>query len=191
MIGLKAMRVGLVVSVIALLAVAGCAKKQMVRSNEGAAPQAAGPAPVAAPPTAPPAEIATGTVKPEAPAPSAAAGTALTQEQPSPFQDIHFDYDKSFIRDPDRPTLKAIAAYLASHPGTHVLIEGNCDERGTEEYNMMLGDRRAAAARKYLVELGVPAKALSTISFGKDKPVDPGHNEEAWARNRNDHFVAQ
>ncbi len=190
MIGPKVTRLGLIAAGIALLAVAGCARKELVRSNEGMQPQAANPAPAA--PTGPPGGIASETVKPEAPAPSApSGGAALTKEQPSPFRDIHFDFDKSFIRDPDKPTLDGIAAYLKSRPGTRVLIEGNCDERGTEEYNMMLGDRRAAAARKYLVELGIPANALSTISFGKDKPVDPGHNEEAWAKNSNDHFVVQ
>jgi peptidoglycan-associated lipoprotein len=70
-----------------------------------------------------------------------------------------------------------------------MLIEGHCDERGTAEYNMALGERRATAVMTYLVSLGVPKSALSTVSFGKEKPLDPGHNEEAWAKNRRAHFV--
>ncbi len=189
MIGQRGIKFGLVVLGIVLLAAAGCAKKQTVRSNESTAPQTATNAP--APGNAPPGGISTETLPPEAPPPSPIEAGALTQPQPSPFQDIHFDFDKSFIREADRPTLEKVAEYLKSHSGTRVLIEGNCDERGTEEYNMMLGDRRANAARQYLVDLGVPGKELSTISFGKDKPVDPGHDEMAWAKNRNDHVVTQ
>ncbi len=190
MTGGKVVKAGLVLSGIVLLLAAGCAKKQTVRSNESMQPQAAAGAP--AQENASPGGIATETVKPEAPVPAGPVEAgALTEAQPSPFKDIHFDFDKSFVRDADRPTLETIAGYLKSHSDTHVLIEGNCDERGTEEYNMMLGDRRADSARKYLVDLGVPAADLRTISFGKDKPVDPRHNEEAWAKNRNDHFVTQ
>ncbi len=190
MIGKKGMKVGVALAGIVLLFAAGCAKRQTVRSNENMEPVAAAtPAPAQ---EKSPAGITTETIPPEPHVPAGPVATgALTEPQPSPFRDIHFDFDKSFIEDADRPTLAGIAGYLTSHPKTHVLIEGNCDERGTEEYNMMLGDRRADSARRYLVALGVPAGDLNTISFGKDKPVDPGHNEEAWARNRNDHFVTQ
>ncbi len=92
------------------------------------------------------------------------------------------------IEDGDKPTLQKIAAYLKQHPRVGVRIEGNCDERGTPEYNMALGERRAESAKKYLIGLGVPANKISTISFGKEKPLDPGHSEEAWTKNRRDHF---
>jgi peptidoglycan-associated lipoprotein len=121
----------------------------------------------------------------------AAAGVAATQEKPSLFQDILFDFDKSLIRDDAKPVMASVSDYLKKNKGTKLLIEGHCDERGTSEYNMALGDRRAESARKYLVSLGVSAGALSTVSFGKEKPLDPGHNEDAWAKNRRAHFVVR
>lgn len=190
--------------VVVLVLAAGCAKKQAVRSEaQGPAPAAeaaAAPAP-AAPPGAE--KIETETVKPEGPsapeakgkeaptvtAMAAAEAAAVTEEKKSPFADIHFDFDKSFIRPDAKPILSGIAAWMKGNPGARVLIEGHCDERGTAEYNMALGERRAESARAYLVSLGVPAAALSTVSFGKEKPLDPGHNEEAWAKNRRAHFV--
>jgi peptidoglycan-associated lipoprotein len=119
---------------------------------------------------------------PETPAP-APAEAAMT------FENIHFDFDKSFIRDDAKPILSAVASYLKKNPGAKMLIEGHCDERGTSEYNMALGDRRATAAMKYLVALGIEKNRLSTVSYGKERPLDPGHNEEAWAKNRRDVFV--
>ena len=106
----------------------------------------------------------------------------------SPFADIHFDFDKSLIKDGDRPNLQKIANYVKQHPRAKVRIEGNCDERGTSEYNMALGERRAESAKKYLIGLGISANEISTMSFGKEKPLDPGHSEEAWTKNRRDHF---
>jgi len=119
----------------------------------------------------------------------AMAGIAATQEKPSSFEDIHFDFDKSFIREDAKPALQKVAETLKKNPGASLLIEGHCDERGTAEYNMALGERRATSSKSYLVSLGVKGGALSTVSFGKEKPVDPGHNEEAWAKNRRAHFV--
>jgi peptidoglycan-associated lipoprotein len=80
------------------------------------------------------------------------------------------------------------AKWLTAHPEFSVRIEGNCDERGTVEYNMALGQRRAASAMKYLVDLGVGKNRIKTVSYGKERPLDPGNNEEAWAKNRRDHF---
>jgi peptidoglycan-associated lipoprotein len=85
--------------------------------------------------------------------------------------------------------LEGIAGWLKEHPEKRVLIEGNCDERGTNEYNMALGEQRALAARRFLVALGIEAARLSTISYGEERPLALGNNEEAWARNRRDHFV--
>lgn len=121
----------------------------------------------------------------------AAAGAAATVEQPSRFEDIYFDYDKAFIREDAKPALAKVAAYLKGNPSASVRIEGHCDERGTAEYNIALGERRAEATRKYLASLGVRTGALSTVSFGKEKPVDPGHTEAAWAKNRRAHFVVK
>jgi len=103
--------------------------------------------------------------------------------------DIHFDYDKYTLKPEAREVLKGHAARLARNKDYKLVIEGHCDERGTTEYNLALGERRAAEAKKYLTELGVDAKRIKTISYGKEMPLDPGHTEEAWAKNRRDHFV--
>jgi peptidoglycan-associated lipoprotein len=103
--------------------------------------------------------------------------------------DINFDFDKYSLRPEARDILKGHAAWLAKNKDYKMVIEGHCDERGTTEYNLALGERRAAEAMKYLVGLGVDAKRMKTISYGKEMPLDPGHTEEAWAKNRRDHFV--
>jgi len=105
------------------------------------------------------------------------------------LKDIHFDFDKYDIRPGDAEVLKGNAALLIKHPTVKIQIEGHCDERGTIEYNLALGERRTNSAKKYLISLGMPADRISTISYGKEKPLDPGHNEEAWAKNRRDHFI--
>ncbi len=97
---------------------------------------------------------------------------------------IHFDYDKYFIREDAKPILEANAAYLKKWTSVKVLIEGHCDERGTEEYNLALGEKRAKSAFDYLVSLGVPADRIKTISYGKSQPMDTGSNEIAWQKNR-------
>ncbi len=104
------------------------------------------------------------------------------------FQNIHFEFDRYQIRDVDKPTLERIADWMQDHEGMYLLIEGHCDERGTNEYNMALGEQRALAARRYLVGLGVDADRISTISYGEERPLDPRSTEDAWARNRRAHF---
>jgi peptidoglycan-associated lipoprotein len=105
------------------------------------------------------------------------------------LKDIHFDFDKYNIRPGDADILKENAALLKKYSKVKIQIEGHCDERGTIEYNLALGERRANNTKKYLVSLGVSADRISTISYGKEKPLDPGHNEEAWAKNRRAHIV--
>jgi len=102
---------------------------------------------------------------------------------------VHFDFDKADIRDEDKPVLSDNAARIKQNGGLAVRIEGHCDERGTVEYNLALGDRRARAARDYLTSLGLPAQRLRTISYGKEKPLDAGHSEAAWAANRRAEFT--
>jgi len=181
----------LVVLSLVLLAFApGCGKKEVVKSTDTA--EGAGMA-------APPAEgagtegqIVTETLPPEGTQTAMAeaeAGVAATMEKPSEFPDIHFDFDQSFIREDARPTLQMVADYLKATTGASILIEGHCDERGTAEYNLALGERRAESTKSYLVSLGVKPGALSTVSFGEEKPVDPGHDEAAWEKNRRAHFV--
>jgi peptidoglycan-associated lipoprotein len=105
------------------------------------------------------------------------------------LKDIRFDFDKYDIRLEDIQMMKDNAALLMKHPNVKIQIEGHCDERGTVEYNLALGERRANSAKKYLISLGVAEGRISTISYGKEKPLDPGHNEGAWAKNRRAHFI--
>ncbi len=105
------------------------------------------------------------------------------------LKDIHFDFDKYDIRPEDVTILRENAALLKKYPNVKVQIEGHCDERGTIEYNLALGERRATSTKNYLVSLGLSADRISTITFGKEKPLDPGHHEEAWAKNRRAHTV--
>ena len=102
---------------------------------------------------------------------------------------VHFAYDSAAIRKSEQSNLQAVASALASDPNTKLLIEGNCDERGSAEYNIALGEKRAEAAEKYLVTMGIPADRLAIVSYGKEKPADPGHDESAWAKNRRDEFT--
>jgi peptidoglycan-associated lipoprotein len=104
-------------------------------------------------------------------------------------EDIHFDFDKSTITPRAKDILTKKAAFLKDHPDVAIRIEGNCDERGTVEYNLALGDRRAKAAQDDLIFLGIAADRISTASYGKERPLDPRHDETAWAKNRRDHFV--
>lgn len=105
------------------------------------------------------------------------------------LNDIHFDFDKYNIRPGDAEILKENAVLLKKYPKVKVQIEGHCDERGTNEYNMALGERRANSAKKYLIKLGVQEDRVPTVSYGEERPLDPGHNEGAWAKNRRDHFT--
>jgi peptidoglycan-associated lipoprotein len=105
------------------------------------------------------------------------------------LKDIRFDYDKYDIRRVDEGILRENAAFLKKNPKMKIQIEGHCDERGTVEYNLALGERRANSTKRYLVSLGITSDRISTISFGKERPLDPGHNEEAWAKNRRAHIV--
>jgi peptidoglycan-associated lipoprotein len=97
---------------------------------------------------------------------------------------IHFDYDKSDVRDDDKSVLQRQAAWLQKYPQVRVQVQGNCDERGTREYNLALGARRANAEKEYLVSLGVSSERVDTISYGKEKPVCSDSTEDCWAQNR-------
>jgi len=105
------------------------------------------------------------------------------------LKDIHFDFDKYDIRAGDAAILKGNADLLKKYHNVKIQIEGHCDERGTVEYNLALGERRANSTRNYLISIGVSPERISTISYGKEKPLDPAHNEEAWAKNRRAHTI--
>jgi peptidoglycan-associated lipoprotein len=102
---------------------------------------------------------------------------------------VHFAYDSSVVRSADKSKIAAVADYLKSNPTSAVRVEGNCDERGTEEYNRSLGERRALAGREELIRMGIESGRVDTLSYGEDKPANPGHNENAWKENRRDDFV--
>lgn len=105
-----------------------------------------------------------------------------------PLADVYFGYDSAELSDAARATLEQHAAWLKAHPGARVSVEGHCDERGTVEYNLALGEQRAKTVADYLATLGVSAQRLGSVSFGKERPVETGHDEAAWAKNRRAHF---
>ncbi len=174
----------------------GCAKKTVVKEEAAIAEQkAAAEAKAAADKkeAALKSEAAKGAAEAEKPltdmtSKEQAAGVAAAKEAAA-LGDINFDFDKYNLRPEARDILKGHAAWLAGNKDYKMVIEGHCDERGTTEYNLALGERRAVEAMKYLVGLGVDAKRMKTISYGEEMPLDPGHTEEAWAKNRRDHFV--
>ena len=102
--------------------------------------------------------------------------------------DVYFDFDRYFLTNEAREILADKASWLLDNPDVEIEIEGHCDERGTNEYNMALGERRSDSALKYLVNAGVKTSRISSISYGEEKPLDPGHDEIAWAKNRRAHF---
>src|SRR5438046_3216657 len=101
---------------------------------------------------------------------------------------IHFDYDKAIIRGGDAAVLDTKVAILQANPGLRIRISGHCDERGSDEYNLALGNRRATAAKQYVVSHGIDGSRIETVSYGEERPLASGHDEEAWAQNRRDEF---
>ncbi len=175
--------------VLALMLMGSCAKKQ----------------PPVARPTTPPGGTTTDSTRTPSPPTPVAEPTPVPPEpvaddefatrdidainKNSPFQPIFFAFDSSEVDAAGQQALNANAEILKKYPTWVITIEGHADERGTAEYNLALGERRAVAARTYLVSLGVPADRLRTVSYGKEFPFDPGHNEDAWAKNRRAQFV--
>jgi peptidoglycan-associated lipoprotein len=106
-------------------------------------------------------------------------------------ENIYFEFDSAALSPVAQSTLANKADYLRDNPGTQVIIEGHCDERGTPEYNLALGDRRAESAKNFLVNLGIDAARFTTVSYGEESPVDTGHNEDAWAKNRRAKFLIE
>jgi peptidoglycan-associated lipoprotein len=190
---------------IGSLALAGCPKRPEVAQAPGSAvgpaaataPAPAAPAPAAATPktgetpvTRPPAPGETPVQA--APAQAAPAGApAQAVPGPSPLKDVFFDFDKAAIRDDQKAALNDNVGWLKVNTGAKALIEGHCDERGTAEYNLGLGERRAKAVKDYLIAAGVAADRISTISYGKERPFVLGHDESAWKWNRRGHFTLQ
>jgi peptidoglycan-associated lipoprotein len=152
------------------------------------------PPPPSAPtqhPPSPPEPVNEPTIVPPEPIRDDAIASASLDDlnRNSPLKPVMFEFDSSELSAPAQKTLEENAAVLKKYTTWAVTIEGHCDERGTAEYNLALGERRAVAARAYLVSLGIPADRLRTVSYGKEFPFDPGHDEAAWSKNRRAHFV--
>ncbi|HWB86822.1 MAG TPA: OmpA family protein [Bryobacteraceae bacterium] len=134
------------------------------------------------------------TAPPPPPPPAPAPTATLDQRLSSDVQDVYYDYDKSDIRSDARDVLTkdagALKSILSDFPNATIMVEGNCDDRGSAEYNLGLGDRRATSAKDFLVQLGVPGDRLKTISYGKERPVCTEQNEDCWQKNRHVHFAA-
>jgi peptidoglycan-associated lipoprotein len=180
----------LFVFILSLIIFTGCAEKKSAVKSDTAKVQEAAPAPVKTTDSANQNNVATPT---ETANPSQAANeqpvNMETKTDKSPLRDINFDFDSFVIRSDAREILQVNADYLSKHRVSSIVVEGHCDERGTAEYNMALGERRAQEARKYLVNLGVRESMIKTVSYGNERPLDTASNEEAWAKNRRAHFV--
>jgi peptidoglycan-associated lipoprotein len=189
----------LVIGLVVCVAASGCKKKpvnvtELPGSRAGKAPE-----------MPPGSAIATGEAPGATPGPGATSPTdtsgGIPSNSPDRFKDwledaqalkaetVYFDFDSSVIKASEKPKAAAVADYLKANKGKAVRVVGNCDERGTEEYNRALGERRALALREELVRLGISPDFLDTISYGKDKPVAQGHDESAWKQNRRDDFI--
>jgi len=179
---------------------AGCAKRPA--TTQAAAPPptaAAATTPSPGPSTPPPSTLAPapGSSEPSTAAPAPATTAPVARPVPSDFaanenlRDIFFDFDKYDIRPTDTKTLDANASWLKSNPNFLVLIEGHCDERGTNEYNLALGERRAKSTLNYLVSQGVQASRITIISYGEERPTCTQKTEECWAKNRRAHFLVK
>src|SRR5713101_3187082 len=171
----------MVVPLLALtLFLVGCPKRPATTGAVAPAPAA----PMAAPAPAP--------APPPAPAPAPAPMVKPSEFAPNPnLKTIYFDFDKYDIRPNDAKTLDANAAWLKTNANNLILIEGHCDERGTNEYNLALGEKRAKAAMNYLVAQGIQANRITIISYGKERPVCTEKTEACWAQNRRDNFLTK
>jgi peptidoglycan-associated lipoprotein len=171
----------LVMLVLIGFALSGCGCFQQQMRGE-TPPPAAPPAVVQAPETVPAIPVLPPTVTPPPPPGAPAAPIVM-------LKDINFDFDKCNIRSGDAEMLRQNTAWFKTNPGKNMRIEGNCDERGTVEYNLVLGQRRADSTKEFLVNLGVNGTLLATVSYGKERPLCQEHNEACWAQNRRAHFV--
>ncbi len=172
--------------ILALMVTAGCSSRSAVTAPEASGRQA--PSPKISSPVTPPETVSL----PTASAPSSSAslsGYGFDQWQNGPLGDVFYDFDSTVLSAEAQNQLKQNAAWLENNSANKALIEGHCDSRGTSEYNMALGERRASAAKEYLVRLGIASSRLETVSFGEERPFDTGKGEDAWAKNRRAHFV--
>ena len=184
------MQTAAVLIVVGLVA-AGCSRRQAPVAMPAPPPTTAPPAVTTPPPSAPPQRVEDTLPVPALPVPedSIADRSLDDLNRNSPFEPAFFPLDSAELDDQGRDVVTANAALLKQYPTWVVTIEGHCDERGTSEYNLALGERRAVAVKTYLASLGISPDRVRTVSYGKEFPFDPGHDEEAWASNRRAHFV--
>jgi peptidoglycan-associated lipoprotein len=181
----------MIFAVLITLTISACAKKQPPIARPMPPPAATDtPGGGGAPPPPPQPVSEPVVVPPEPIAEDAIAGKSLDDlNRDSPLKPLFFALDSSDVDADGQRVLQENAAIMKKYPAWQITIEGHCDERGTAEYNLALGERRALAAKNYLVSLGVPADKVKTVSYGKEFPFDPGHDDNAWAKNRRAHFV--
>jgi len=167
-----------------------CGKKKPPVVRPVPPPPSTQAAPAQRPP-APPEPVAEPTIVPPEPMKEdkIAAASLDDLNRSSPLKPVFFAFDSAEVDQTGQAALNENAAIMKKYASWSVTIEGHCDERGTAEYNLALGERRAVAARTYLLSLGIPADRLRTVSYGKEFPFDPGHDEAAWTKNRRAHFV--
>ncbi len=181
----------MVLAVLVTMVVGACAKKTppVARPMPPPAATNTGTLPPAPPPP-PPSPVSEPVPVPPMPAEDTIGSKSLDDlNRDSPLKPLFFDVDSSDVNAEGQQLLQANAAVLKKYPAWQVTIEGHCDERGTAEYNLALGERRALAARTYLVSLGIPADKVKTVSYGKEFPFEAGKDDGAWSKNRRAHFV--
>jgi len=182
---------GTTVLLLVVMSVAGCGKKQAPIARPMPPPFPGATTTPPSRPPAPPEPVAEPTIVPPEPVRDDAIASASLDDlnRNSPLKPVFFDLDSSDLSPEAQRALDENAATIKKYPSWAVTIEGHCDERGTAEYNLALGERRSVAARAYLVSLGIPADRVRTVSYGKEFPFDPGHDEAAFRKNRRAHFV--
>jgi peptidoglycan-associated lipoprotein len=179
----------LVLAVLVTLTISACAKKQPAVARPMPPPPASTGGPTGPPP--PPQPVSEPIpVPPEPVSEDSIAGRSLDDlNRDSPLKPLFFALDSADVSADGQRVLQDNAAIMKKYPAWQITIEGHCDERGTAEYNLALGERRALAAKNYLVSLGIPADKVKTVSYGKEFPFEPGHDDNAWSKNRRAHFV--
>ncbi|NIA08898.1 MAG: peptidoglycan-associated lipoprotein Pal [Nitrospiraceae bacterium] len=192
--GTKICMLALIVMVGAVLLIgSGCAKKSVKVLGKAPLPaeqiKEAPSGPTSGGPCSTNATVGEQAIPGEA-QPSSAFGKTISEGRTdAPMLPVYFDFDHFNIRKDMKARIEGDAEFLLDHPEIRVEIQGNCDERGTNEYNLALGERRTKSARAYLVNMGVNPDRIKAVSFGEERPLDPGHNKAAWAKNRRDDFV--
>ena len=186
-----ARQMALLFAIVSLIDAFGCGGKKPPVARPAPPPTSTASGTAPSRPPAPPEPVAEPTIVPPEPVRDDAISSASLDDlnKSSPLKPVFFELDSSDLNSVGQKALDENAALLKKYSSWTVTVEGHCDERGTAEYNLALGERRAITARAYLVSLGIPADRLRTVSYGKEFPFDPGHDESAFAKNRRAHFV--